>query len=225
VTATRALYAAAVALALAGLAMRITPLAAPAIPHPATPAAATPMRAASEPLSSASGTIADAPDAADTSDTDPIVVANIFSRSRVAPPRARDIDDTSRRHAPGPARPPALPTLYGTTIGPAGAVALIDPHGSPAGSQMYHIGDRVGRGRLAAISDSTATVDAPGGPVVLRLGSTPRPRTAPRRATTDLARSADSTPPVAATADATPRAAPAVEAIADRIRATFRRPQ
>jgi hypothetical protein len=66
---------------------------------------------------------------------------------------------------------PAL-TLLGTTIGPQGAVALIDASASsPPGPQVHRMGDLVAGARLVAITDSTVTLDRPSGPLVLHMQS------------------------------------------------------
>jgi hypothetical protein len=70
---------------------------------------------------------------------------------------------------------PAGPTLtlLGTTIGPEGAVALIDTNSGVPGAALHHMGDLVAGARLVAITDSTVTLDRPSGPLVLHLQSTP----------------------------------------------------
>jgi len=230
-TANVSLYVTAGVLALAGLAMRILPIAPPTVARgyasPDAPAATSADRTGPGAISPTSG---ETNEAHGTVGIDPILSANIFSRSRVAPPRDRDVDDSADRRAPGPARAPARPTLYGTTTGPAGAVALIDVHGTPAGAQLYRVGDRIGNGRLAAIGDSTATVDGPTGTVVLRFVELQH-RSDPVR----TAASSDSAPPragratspvagpVAAAVD-TPVAA-SVDSLAQRIHSAFRRAQ
>jgi hypothetical protein len=153
------LYAAAAVFAVVGLWFRIAPLPAPAMPRASV---VVPQIA---PHVSAPGD--DAPAATYA----PIVTANIFSRARTAPERlAAGGQSTSHARAAAPAAPTF--TLLGTTIGPQGAVALIDASAaSPAGAQVHRMGDVVAGARLVAITDSTVTLDRPSGPLVLHLQS------------------------------------------------------
>jgi hypothetical protein len=103
----------------------------------------------------------------------PIVTANIFSRARTAPARPGDVAHTDSKPRSAVPSAPAL-TLLGTTIGPQGAVALIDAtSSSPPGPQVHRMGDLVAGARLVAITDSTVTLDRPSGPLVLHLQSSP----------------------------------------------------
>jgi hypothetical protein len=148
-----------VALLIAGLGLRLAPTPLP--------------RAAGAPLAVPPEVQPDAPPtsapAAPTYDA--IVAANIFSQDRTAP--------TVRFLPPGRAAPPPKPRgptlrLYGITVGPQGAVALIDADPNIPGAEMYRLGDLVAGARLIAITDSTVTLAEPSGPLVLRLQPTHR---------------------------------------------------
>jgi len=99
----------------------------------------------------------------------PIVAANIFSPTRRAPARVSPVEHAIHQAVghTGP-RAPTL-TLYGTTVGPQGAVALIQGDGMNPGADVYHVGDVVAGARLVAITDSTVTLARPSGALVLRL--------------------------------------------------------
>jgi len=110
-----------------------------------------------------------APGATPSTSYEPIVAANIFSQTRTAPsvrfsPAGRA---GARPAAPAP-RGPRL-TLYGTTVGPQGAVALIDADPKVPGAEIYRLGDVVAGAALVAITDSTVTLAEPSGPLVLHL--------------------------------------------------------
>jgi hypothetical protein len=164
--ATHLLYATAVVLGAGGAALRLLPL---ERPHITDHVRATPYRitdAAPLSLARATGDIA-------TARSDPIVAANIFSRSRTAPAREGAVVHTA--HAPAsPAQHAAALTLYGTTIGPQGAVALIDDDTPPRGAHLHHMGDVIAGARLVAITDSTVTLDRQSGPLVLHLPASMR---------------------------------------------------
>src|SRR3989442_7825279 len=66
--------------------------------------------------------------------------------------------------------------LYGITVGPQGAVALIDADPKIPGAEIYRVGDLVAGARLVAITDSTVTLAQPSGPLILRLPSGDRNR-------------------------------------------------
>jgi hypothetical protein len=154
----RVMYVAAAVFAVVGLWFRMAPLPAPAMPHASV---VVPQIA---PRVGAPG--GDAPAATYA----PIVTANIFSRARTAPERLAAGGQSTPRARPAPAAPTF--TLLGTTIGPQGAVALIDASAaSPAGAQVHRMGDVVAGARLVAITDSTVTLDRPSGPLVLHLQS------------------------------------------------------
>lgn len=104
--------------------------------------------------------------------SDPIVAANIFSRTRTAPAREGAVTHIARNRAPVPHG--TTLTLYGTTIGPQGAVALIDDDTPPRGAHLHHMGDVIAGARLVAITDSTVTLDRQSGPFVLHLPASMR---------------------------------------------------
>jgi hypothetical protein len=163
----RPLYLTAVVLAVSGLALRLVPLGPLGIAGPAARAVHYGDQSLPIPVRPATGEI-------DTVAADPIVTANIFARSRVAPTRAARVVAPADR-APKMATPRTAPfTLYGTTIGPQGAVALIDDNTPPRGAHVHYMGDVIDGARLVAITDSTVTLDRPSGPLVLHLPPTLR---------------------------------------------------
>jgi len=149
------LYAASTALALLGLSLAFAP---------ASPPGAGPERARAAWLGPRP-TARVAPPSYEA-----IVAANIFSKVRT-PSAARFTPAGSprNRHARGTARGGTPLTLYGITMGPQGAVALIHADPSVPGADVYHLGDLVAGGRLVAITESTVTLARPSGPVVLHL--------------------------------------------------------
>lgn len=159
--AIRALYAVAAVSLVAGLVLRLAPAARPGpgaapLALPAAGAGAAPRVRGAAPSYEA------------------VVAANIFSQTRAAPrvrftPAGLGGGPPARRVA----RRPVL-QLYGITVGPQGAVALIHADPKLRGAQIYRIGDLVAGARLVAITDSTVTLAEPSGPLVLRLESTHR---------------------------------------------------
>jgi len=150
----RGLYAAAAAFLVAGLGLRLAPMSVPRtdIAPPALPAATR--------LDVAPTSTSPAPR------YDVIVAANIFSQDRTAP--------AVRFSPPGRAAAPTKPSgptlkLYGITVGPQGAVALIDADPKIPGAEIYRVGDLVAGAALVAITDSTVTLAEPSGPLVLHL--------------------------------------------------------
>jgi hypothetical protein len=165
VNASHLLYAAATLLAAGGAALRFVPLERPDL---AGAAPAIPYRPGDRNTASA-GRVAGA--VAPTA-SDPIVAANIFSRTRTAPAREGAVTHIARN--PAPVQHGTALTLYGTTIGPQGAVALIDDDTPPRGAHLHHMGDVIAGARLVAITDSTVTLDRQSGPIVLRLPASMR---------------------------------------------------
>jgi hypothetical protein len=163
--ATRLLYATAVVLGVGGAALRLVPLERLRI---ADRPPGAPRMAAAGPISLARATGGTGP-----TSSDPIVSANIFSRSRTAP--AREAAVVHATHSPASLVPHgAALTLYGTTIGPQGAVALIDDDTPPRGAHLHRMGDLIAGARLVAITDSTVTLDRQSGPLVLHLPASMR---------------------------------------------------
>ncbi len=162
-TIVRALSAAAVVLGLVGLWLRLSPA-----PLPQAAAAPLPLRTPGQPATAAA-----APTAAPRYEA--IVAANVFSQGRSAPrvrfaPAGRTV-----RGTPSASRRPLL-KLYGITVGPQGAIALIDADPKVHGAQIYRLDDLVAGARLVAITDSTVTLAQPSGPLILRLPSGDRHR-------------------------------------------------
>ncbi len=153
-TLVRSLYAAAGALLIAGLGLRLAPT---RLPRAQTAPLDVPAEAQ--------------PEAAPTSTrpaprSDAIIAANIFSPDRT-PPAVR-FSLPGRAAAPTKPRGPTL-RLYGITVGAQGAVAIIDADPSIPGGELYRVGDLVAGARVLAITDSTVTLAQPSGPLVLRL--------------------------------------------------------
>ena len=119
----------------------------------------------------AAGRRATAPaDAVPATDYESIVAANIFSQTRAAP-SVRFVPAGQAVKRAAPAAAPRGPTLklYGITLSPQGAVALIDADPKVPGAEIYHLGDLVAGARLVAMTDSSVTLAKPSGPLVLRL--------------------------------------------------------
>jgi len=159
VTRVPALYVAAVVLVLVGLWLRLARSTLPALRGDA---AALPVPAAG-PRSTVPA------DAIPANDYESIVAANIFSQTRVAPSvRFEPAGRAVKRAGPAAPRGPTL-KLYGITLSPQGAVALIDADPKIPGAEIYHLGDLVAGARLVAITDSSVTLAKPSGPLVLYL--------------------------------------------------------
>ena len=156
----RVLYATAGVLALLGLWLR---LARSALPSPRADAAELPAPAAGR----GAPAPAQQPPAAGY---EAIAAANIFSQTRAAP-SVRFVPAGQAVKRAAPAAAPRGPTLklYGITLSPQGAVALIDADPKVPGAEIYHLGDLVAGARLVAITDSDVTLAKPSGPLVLRL--------------------------------------------------------
>ena len=160
-TAVRGLYVVTAALLVAGLGLRLAPTPLPA-------ARAAPLAMPAEAQGDAAPTRTPAEPRYDA-----IVAANIFSQDRTAP--VVRFLPPGRAAAPTKPRGPTL-HLYGTTVGPDGAVAIIDADPNIPGAEIYRLGDLVAGARLIAITDSTVTLAEPSGPLVLRLPSAARRR-------------------------------------------------
>jgi hypothetical protein len=155
----RSLYLTAALLAVAGLGLRLVPLRQPAAAATAT----SPPRGGDQSVRlSARRTTAEIDSIAGSE----IIASNIFVRARVAPARAVPPPVTRLRTAA--ARAPTF-ALYGTTIGPQGAVALIDASTEPGGAQIHRVGDLIADGRVVAITDSSVTLERPSGLLILHL--------------------------------------------------------
>jgi hypothetical protein len=161
----RPLYAAAAALAVTGLALRLVPVGQPSLTATSTSASHLGDGGRTLPVQTAAGVL-------DSASADPIVTGNIFARSRTAPGRAGTVATSKARVAPV-VHAPAF-TLYGTTIGPSGAVALIDA--GTGGVHMYHAGEMVAGAQVEDITDSTVTLARASGSLILHL---PRTRQTP----------------------------------------------
>src|SRR2546428_4244710 len=149
-TIVRALSAAAVVLGLLGLWLRFSR---PPLPQPA--AAPLPLRSAGQAATAPSGATA-APR------YEAIVAANIFSQTRTAPlVRFAPAGRTARGTASASRRPPLK--LYGITVGPQGAVALIDADPKIPGAEIYRVGDLVAGAPPVPIPDSTVPPPQPSG--------------------------------------------------------------
>jgi hypothetical protein len=164
VTLSRALYTGAAALIIGAIAVQILWR---------TPAAsANDNRVTSIPaMTGASEANSTAP--SDSHAIDAIVAANVFSSDR-APPKKRYVppalDGGSGDVITTPAGPRPV-RLFGITITPTDAHALIEADPTIPGAEVYRIGDPVRRSRLVELTDSTAVLNGPEGRQVLRLRS------------------------------------------------------
>ena len=160
-TTVRGLYVVAAALLVAGLGLRLAPTPLPRVQAAplAVPAEVDPSRGSTS--------------APPVPAYNAIIAANIFSPDR-APPAVR-FSLLGRAAVPTRPRGPTL-QLYGITVGPDGAVAIIDADPNISGAEIYRLGDLVAGARLIAITDSTVTLAEPSGPLVLRLPSAARRR-------------------------------------------------
>lgn len=159
------LYAGALFLALAGLALRLAPAAVPRVTAPQVVVA----QVGEEPTATRS---------LPADSFAPIVQGNIFGQDR-SPPEARYVPDelTGRQPEP-PARQaapaPRGPRLFGVAVGPADAVALIDANPAIPGAEVYRVGDLVAGARLIEIGDTAVVLEGPEGRRVLTLPSSSR---------------------------------------------------
>jgi hypothetical protein len=159
----RGLYGVAVVLAIVGLILRVLPARTPREARSEGTALAAPAPRGT--ATTSAGSVADAT-------YDSIISANIFSRTRKAPPKPGEVQVQAAPRVVKPAGPTW--ELVGTTIGPQGTVALIHSSADvPGGELLHHTGDVIAGARLVEITDSTVTLDRPtGGPLVLHLAST-----------------------------------------------------
>src|SRR2546428_4318056 len=147
-TIVRTLSAAAVVLGLLGLWLRFS-----RSPLPQTAAAPLPLRTAGQAATAPSGATA-APR------YEAIVAANIFSQTRTAPlVRFAPAGRAARGTASASRRPPLK--LYGITVGPQGAVALIDADPKIPGAEIYRVGDLVAVAVSFAVTASPLSASAP----------------------------------------------------------------
>ena len=161
----RSLYGTAAALGLIGLGLRLAPARLPG----AQPGVGLPV-AAQLPPSQAS--------LRDERSYAPIAGANVFSQTRT-PPAVRFVPEghSPRDSAAPSAKPkPRVFRLYGITVTAKGATALIDADPKIRGSELYHLGDRIGGAPITAITESTVVVGRPGRPLILRLRPVAHPR-------------------------------------------------
>jgi hypothetical protein len=157
------LYLVAAVLAAVGLGLRVLPARAPSAPQ-----ASIVLPGARVAMPESAGDAASSGVALAVYDSIP--AANIFSRTRKAPPRPGEVQHAAATPRVARSSGPSL-TLLGTTIGPRGAVALIDANSGASSAEVHHMGDVVAGARLVAITDSTVTLDRPSGPLVLHLQS------------------------------------------------------
>src|SRR2546422_8595301 len=154
-TIVRALSVAGVVLGLLGLWLRFS-----RSPLPQAAAAPLPLRNAARAATAPAG-------ATGAPRYEAIVAANIFSQTRTAPlvrfaPAGRAVRGT----ASASRRPPLK--LYGITVGPQGALALIHAGPEIPGAEIYRVGDLVAGARLGAITHSTRPLAPPAGSLILR---------------------------------------------------------
>jgi hypothetical protein len=97
-----------------------------------------------------------------------IVAGDPFSVRRT-PPSVRFVPVGGAHHSASTAVRREGPKLYGITLGPEGAVAVISADPGVRRAQLYEIGDTLAGARVVAISESTVTLIKPNGPLVLHL--------------------------------------------------------
>ena len=153
--ATTALYGVAIALVLFGLWVRLAPALAPREDNVQAPLPAIDQRVAAAVAVPSEEVWA------------PVVADNIFSVTRRPPGRVSSTPQPSSEAA-ALRRTPTL-TLYGTTVGPEGASAIIHGDAVSPGTEIHHLGDVVAGARLVDITDSTVTLARPSGALVLHL--------------------------------------------------------
>lgn len=100
-----------------------------------------------------------------------IIGANIFSAARTPP--GRRYDPVNLDGSEGPAgvtemtveSPPplALPQLFGTVLGPAGAMALMQGDSSDGPGRLFREGDRIGQFRIVKVKSNSVIVSGPSG--------------------------------------------------------------
>ena len=163
----RLAYAAAAALALAGLGLRVVPVSVPTVAVEPDAPFELPERPNGEEQAATLLSFHD------------IVNGNLFDPDRAAaaerytPPELAGPSETERSTAtPGPARP-AL-RLFGTAVGPQGSVALIDADATIPGAEVYRVGDRVAGARIVEIRDAAVVLEGAGGRFTLSLPTTTR---------------------------------------------------
>jgi hypothetical protein len=160
----RALYGAAAAFFLIGVAVRLAPASLP------SPDRAPGLPVVTKPLPTRVM-------ASNVSLYAPIASGNVFTQSRKAPlvrfvPEGRKMPEPLA--TPVRRREPVF-RLYGITVGAEGAVAVIDADPKVRGAELYRLGDSVGGSPITAITDSTVVIGRKGRPLILRLRSAPRP--------------------------------------------------
>jgi hypothetical protein len=170
VNSARGLYAAAATLFAAGIVLRIVPVGLPSIGESA--------RAGSAGEKATGVRVVSVADGDDSASGGQIIATNIFSRTRVAPTPAirKSATDAAPKNRGAAAQPAGGATfkLYGTTIGPRGAIALIDAGTAARGAQVHRMGDTIAGARLVDITDSTVTLARQSGQIVLHVQSTGR---------------------------------------------------
>jgi hypothetical protein len=127
--------------------------------------------------------------APDLGAADRVVRTDIFSPRRAAPPRRYMFGETTSEPDAAPAEPAAsaplagetvdsasvstandaVPHLYGTMLGPAGATALLRLDAAISEPRLYRVGDRAGGYRVAEIGDRSVILVGPRGRLALRL--------------------------------------------------------
>lgn len=161
----RALYIAAAAFVLAGLALRVAPAQLPDGRSALTIQTAT-QPAGAEIISGDERSYA------------PIAATNVFSQERT-PPKIRFVPEGREEpaaSAPPPRRRESSLRLYGVTVRADGAIALIDADPRIPGAELYRVGDRAGGSPIVAITESTVVLRRAGKLVTLRLRSADRSR-------------------------------------------------
>ncbi len=102
-----------------------------------------------------------------------IVAANIFSATRAAPSRrydpgnleGSDVSSGAPEMAMQSQPQEALPQLFGTVLGPAGAMALMQGDSSDGPGRLFREGDRIGQFKIVKVKTNSVIVSGPSGRV------------------------------------------------------------
>jgi hypothetical protein len=152
-TRVRVLYTAAALIAVPALVLRAIPASAPKVD--------------ARPLEVSLGPSRTVPDGPSVRTYDTIAEADPFS-SRRTPPAVRFVPAGGEHRVISGAHPSG-PKLYGITLGPEGALAVISADPGARRAEVYGIGDTVAAARVVAISESTVTLAKPTGLFTLHL--------------------------------------------------------
>lgn len=108
-----------------------------------------------------------------------IVAANIFSASRTPPGRRYNPADDELSD-PGESAAPmnivevsAPPHLFGTVVGPAGAMALMQSDSAGGPGRLYREGEKIGSYRLLKVKANSVIMSGPSGRLEIQVQRSP----------------------------------------------------